>query len=194
MPRMNLSTRPFYNERGVHLVLGLCAVVLIGLTAYSTFRIVSLSREDAALAARVASADVRAAELKIQALALRSQADRKQLEAVTASAAEANSILDRRLFSWTHLLNRFETTLPADVRINAIRPDIRREGDVRLVLTAAARSVEDVDRFMENLEASGEFSQMLSRQEFYDEDGLLQVVLQGRYRPGRQQGAGEQER
>ena len=33
MLRTNLSTRPFYNERAVHVALGLVALVVLALTA-----------------------------------------------------------------------------------------------------------------------------------------------------------------
>ena len=34
MLRTNLSTRPFYNERAVHLLLALAAVIVLALTAF----------------------------------------------------------------------------------------------------------------------------------------------------------------
>ena len=46
-----------------------------------------------------------------------------------------------------------------------------------------ARTVEAVDAFIENLEKRGAFSGVLSREEFVNEDGLIQASLQGRYRP-----------
>jgi len=43
--------------------------------------------------------------------------------------------------------------------------------------------VEAVDAFIENLEKRGAFSGVLSREEFVNEDGLIQASLEGRYRP-----------
>ena len=51
MLRTNLSTRPFYNERAVHLVLGLVALVVIGLTVANLVSVVRLSRQNTALGA-----------------------------------------------------------------------------------------------------------------------------------------------
>ena len=38
MLRTNLATRPFYNERGVHLVLGVVAVLGLAVLAFLNFR------------------------------------------------------------------------------------------------------------------------------------------------------------
>ena len=45
-----------------------------------------------------------------------------------AAAREANQLIDRRAFSWTDLFNRFEETLPADVRIVAVTPQVDTRG------------------------------------------------------------------
>ena len=43
MIRTNLSTRPFYNARAVHALLGLFAVVVIAMTAYNAVQLVRLA-------------------------------------------------------------------------------------------------------------------------------------------------------
>ena len=52
MLRSNLSTRPFYNERAVHLVLALAALVILAVTVLNLVEVVRLSRENTALSAR----------------------------------------------------------------------------------------------------------------------------------------------
>ena len=70
----------------------------------------------------------------------------KQLEALSNAAREANAIIGQRLFSWTDLLNRLETTLPDDVRITALRPARRVATAASIVqMTVAGRSVDDID-------------------------------------------------
>ena len=51
MLRTNLSTRPFYNERAVHLVLGLVALVVLALTVVNLVSVVRLSRQNTVLSA-----------------------------------------------------------------------------------------------------------------------------------------------
>lgn len=157
MVRANLSTRPFYNERLVRAVLGLITLVAIGLTGYNVARIL--------------------------ALRIRQTINREQLAAVQAAAHEANQLIDRRAFSWTDLFNQFERTLPAGARIAAVTPQFDTGGRMMVAVSVVSRRVEDLDAFIEALEKTGRFSQVLSRQEEAQEDGTLMSIIQGYYRP-----------
>jgi Tfp pilus assembly protein PilN len=183
MLRTNLSTRPFYNERAVHAVLALAAILVVALTVFNASRVVSLSRRQTELSARAQTAETRSRELRAAALDIRRGLDTKELEAVATAAREANAIIDRRLFSWTELFNRFETTMPDDVRITSIRPKIDMDGTVRVTLGVVGRRVEDIEQFMGNLEATGTFADVLMREENVMEDRTLVAVLDGRYLP-----------
>ena len=183
MLRTNLSTRPFYNERAVHAVLALVGVVVLALTAFNASRIVSLSQRHTELNGRAQAAETRSRELRAAALQVRRGINTKEIEALATAAREANAVIDRRLFSWTDLFNRFETTLPDDVRITSVRPKIDRNGSVTVTLSVVGRRVEDIDRFMDNLEATGAFADVLSREENVTEQGTLVAVLEGRYLP-----------
>jgi Tfp pilus assembly protein PilN len=103
------------------------------------------------------------------------------MQTIAGAAREANALIDRRLFSWTNLLNHLETTLPDDVRIASIRPKIDRDGTINVALSIVGRRVQDIDQFMENLEATGAFADVLSLDENVNEDGTLQAVIGGRY-------------
>ena len=183
MLRTNLSTRPFYNERAVHAVLALVGVVVLALTVFNASRIVSLSKRHTELNGRAQAAETRSRELRAAALQIRRGINTKEIEALATAAREANAVIDRRLFSWTDLFNRFETTLPDDVRITSVRPKIDRNGSVTVALSVVGRRVEDIDRFMDNLEATGAFADVLSREENVTEQGTLVAVLEGRYLP-----------
>src|SRR5512134_3689127 len=132
MLRANISTRPFYNERIVNLLLLVAAVLVLGLTVFNVSRILSLSSQNTRLLARAGEAEMRARQLRSAAQQMRRTLDVKQIQTVSASAREANAIIDRRLFSWTELFNHFETTLPAEVRIAAFRPKVDASGDIIL--------------------------------------------------------------
>jgi hypothetical protein len=183
MLRTNLSTRPFYNERAVHAVLALVAIVVVALTAFNASRVVSLSRRHTEANGRAQAAEARSGELRASAAAVRRGFDAKEVEAVATAAREANGIIERRLFSWTDLFNRFETTMPDNVRITSVRPRIDRDGAVTVTLGVVGRRVEDIDQFMGNLEATGAFADVLTREENVAEDGGLVAVLEGRYLP-----------
>jgi Tfp pilus assembly protein PilN len=190
MLRTNLSTRPFYNERLVHLVLGVLAVVVVAVSAVNLWQAVALTRRQATLAAQTSAADGKAASLRADAGKIRAGINTRDLQATAVAAREANAIIERRAFSWTDLFNRLEETLPDAVRVSAVRPKIDEDGQITLSLVVVARSVKAVDTFIENLEKHEAFSGLLATEEFLDEEGLLQATIEGRYTPPRAAGKG----
>jgi type IV pilus assembly protein PilN len=181
--RTNLSTRPFYNERAVHLWLLVAAMAVAAATIFNVSRVIGYSRSDTELAMQASRDEARAADLRQQASRLRATVDPRQIEFASAEARQANDLIDRRTFSWTELFNRFESTLPDDVRIVAVRPKVdRRNGNI-LTINVVGRTIEDVDKFMVNLEATGAFSQTLSKEERINDEGLLAASLETTYLP-----------
>jgi len=183
LERVNLSTRPFYNERVVNLSLALAAALVVAVSAFNLWQVYGLSGRQAELQGRIAQAEAASRDFRDRAAAIRRSINPRELEATVAAAREANLLIERRVFSWTDVLNQFETTLPASVRISSVRPRIERDGTMVVAVVILARTVEAVDAFIESLEKRGAFSGVLSREEFVNEDGLIQASLQGRYRP-----------
>jgi len=178
--RTNLSTRPFYNERAVHLALGAVAAVVLLLTLFNIVRIVTLSGRNTELGAQIRQDEQVAAKLSADAKALRTRINEAELATVVAAAREANALIDQRTFSWTEFYNRIEATLPSEVMLTSVRPEIR-EGETEVTMVVLGRSAEDVDAFMESLEATNAFSGVLPRTEEVTEEGLHRAVLVGRY-------------
>lgn len=191
MLRTNLSTRPFYNERLVYVVLAALALAVLAVTAFNLREAFVLSGSRAQLQARADEFGQRARTLRGEAARLRSGINPAELEATSAAAREANAIIERRAFSWTALFNRFEETLPDDVRITSVRPKVDKDGSIAVSVILVARGVKGVDAFIESLERQGTFSGLLSREEFVNEDGLLRATIEGRYRPARPAPAGK---
>jgi Tfp pilus assembly protein PilN len=184
MIRSNLATRPFYNERAVGLWLLIAAIVVAAATAVNVTRILRYSRSDTQLATAAARDESRAADLRQQAAQLRARVDPRQVEFASAEARQANDLIDRRTFSWTELFNRFETTLPDDVRITAVRPRLDRDKGIVLQINVVARDFEDVRQFVENLEKTGAFSELHVSEDHLNEQGLLDSSLDCTYVPG----------
>jgi hypothetical protein len=187
MLRINISTRPFYNERAVHLCLGLGAALVCAVTAFNLWEIYSLTGRDARVRGSIEEAESRARELRSEAARTRGAINPRELEDVAAAAREANSVIDRRVFSWTELFNRFENTLPDDVRVSAVRPTVERDGSMKVLMVIVAKDARGVNAFIENLEKDGSFAGLISREEFVDEGGQLKATIEGRYlaSPGR---------
>ena len=188
MIRTNLSTRPFYNERAVAFWLLVLAIVVVGATIFNVTRIVQYSHNDTQLGVQAAGDESRAADLRQQAARLRATVDPKQIEFASNEAHQANDLIDRRTFSWTELFNRFETTLPEEVRITSVRPHVDK-GQINLAIVVVARGVDDVNRFMDNMEASGAFTQLRPAEQHFDDKGLLEASLDAVYVPGSDRGA-----
>jgi Tfp pilus assembly protein PilN len=181
--RTNLSTRPFYNERAVHFWLLVVALLVAAATVFNVTRVLRYSRSDTELATQAARDEARAADLRRQANSLRATVDPRQIEFASAEARQANDLIDRRTFSWTELLNRFETTLPDEVRVVAMRPKVEKNGDVLLTINVISRSFEDIEKFMDNLDNTGAFVDVHPSQDSVNEQGLTETALETKYVP-----------
>jgi len=183
MIHTNLSTRPFYNERLVGLWLLLGLVVVLAASIFNVSRVIRYSRSDTELAQQASRDEERGKELRSTAARQRASVDPKQFERASVEARQANDLIDRRTFSWTELFNWFETTLPDEVRITAVRPRVER-GQFILTIAVIARGVDEVSQFMDKLEATGAFSQVGSPiDEHFNEQGQLEASLQAVYTP-----------
>ena len=156
MLRTNLSTRPFYNERIIHLLIALAGVIVLGITVFNAVRVIDLSRQNTELSTRVGRDRTEGDRLRREAVRIRKGIDPKELTVVAAAAREANSLIDQRTFSWTAFFNYLEATLPPDVMLVSVRPSIDR-GATRVSMVVLGRTPEDIDEFIEKLEATGAF-------------------------------------
>jgi len=182
MLRPNLSTRPFYNERLVHLVLLLAAVLVAAVTVLNVVTLVRLSRQNTTLSAAIRDDRTAADDFTRRARDARQGLDKDRLMVLAAAAQEANALIDGRTFSWTGFLNQIEATLPPDVMLASIRPEVSDEG-TKITLGVVARRSVDIDEFIEKLEATGQFDRGLQRQVSPAEDGQVQGTVDILYVP-----------
>jgi hypothetical protein len=183
MLRNNLATRPFYNERGVRTGLGALAALALGLTLFNAYEIIRLQGQSRDARQMIAQNNAQAIQMRDKAQVIRRSIDKEKLAIVQAAAAEANALIDRRTFSWTELLNRFQATLPADVRIAGVTPQSDNEGRRLVQISVFSKRVEDLEEFMDALEKTGAFSGVLSRSDLPGDDGTLQSEIQAYYSP-----------
>ena len=183
MIRTNLSTRPFYNERAVHLWLLVGALIVVLATALNVTTSVRYRQGDSDAARQADADEAQTAQMRQQIAKLRGSIDPRQIDAASTAARQANELIDRRTFSWTELLNRLETTLPDEAHIVAVRPKLDRENGIVLTLNLVARDVDDVNQFMENLEETGAFKNPRPTTERFNEQGLFESILEANYLP-----------
>jgi hypothetical protein len=184
MLRTNLATRPFYNDRGVRIAIGAVALVAAGLTIFNAAEVWRLQSQNRELGQAAQQNERQARELRDKARVILLSLNRDELAAVEMKAREANQLIDRRAFSWTELLNQFQATLPPDVRITAVQPQIDPDGRMLVAMSVVSKKIENIEEFIEALEKTGSFSGVLSRQDTADDDGSIKSVLQGYYRVG----------
>ena len=181
MLRANLSTRPFYNERAVQLLLVLAGVIVAALTIFNVSRILSLSNQNTDLSSRVSDNRSEAQRLRGEAAAVRRGINQAELKTIVTAAQEANMLIDQRTFSWTEFFNHIEETLPADVMLTEVKPSFQEDQTI-ISMGVLGRRAEDVDDFIEKLEATKAFEQVLPKLRDETEQGLIRVLITAVYR------------
>jgi len=180
--RTNISTRPFYNERAVHAIAAILALVVLGVTAWQVVTVVRLSRYKTELNSAIKrdrnEADYRTAE----AQQIRRGLDQKQLSSAASAAREANDLIAQRTFSWTQLFNQIEATLPENVMVTAIRPEVK-DGVTKLHLDIQGKSSDEITAFWERLEKTGAFKQAVWSNLDITEEGLHKIAMTVEYTP-----------
>lgn len=182
MLRVNLASRPFYNERAVYVLLGLVAGVGVVVFAASLVLMANLSRRNGELEVRADAAIRAGADLNGQIAGMRQHVEPDGLDDLTTATQEANTLIDQRVFSWTDFFNRIEATLPSDVMLTEVRPDIV-PGSIEVTMGVLGRRLEGISEFVVSLEASGAFDGVLNRQVELTADGMYSALLRGRYNP-----------
>ncbi len=183
MLRTNLATRPFYNERAVRIGIGAAIALVAALTAFNVLQVLTLNARNTEMAARADAAEAQTVQSLQQARAITQALNTGTVSVVNLAAREANLLIESRVFSWTDLFNRFESTLPENVRVSAVEPQIDTSGRMLVSMTVVSRRVEDLNEFMDQLELSGGVRDVIARQDETLEDGTLRAVIQGYYVP-----------
>ena len=191
MLRTNLSTRPFYNIRAVQVTLGALAPIVAVMTLVNLVQLVRLTTSERALGARAQQAEAQAQSLREEARRIRSQIDAKELNEVAAAAQEANDIIDLRTFSWSDLFAQLEMTLPENVRLTSFQPQEDRTGRLLVNLRVQARRVPDLESFIDALEKTGRFHEVLAAEEQTDPDGLINALVEAVYLPASEEATPE---
>jgi Tfp pilus assembly protein PilN len=181
MIRTNLATRPAQGGRGRRLGFAVAAVVIA--TMVNGVSVVHYLRSDTQLKAQATRDEARAAELRGAAARLRTTIATTDSGTLSADATQARGLIARRVFSWTELFNRLEVTLPSGVRLTSVRPGVGGADGIVLEVSVIARSVDEIDRFLRNLEGAGSFRSVLSRDEQRNEQGEIRALIEAAYIP-----------
>lgn len=180
--RINLATRPFHNERAVRLLLAAVAIAAGGMLAAGLLQMRELTARRAAFDAAAARDEAVARSAADEARDLLREVADGDTRATAAAVADANALIDRRLFSWTALFNHLEQTLPAGVRLVSVQPEVSG-GGAEVALEVIGRSVAAIGAFIDALEATGAFSGVLPQDEQVTGEGAYRTRLVATYMP-----------
>jgi len=182
MLRTNLSTRPFYNERGVHAVAALLGVIVLAITAWQVVRVVRLSKYKTELNAAISRDREESGKNAAEAQQIRQGLDQKQLTELASSAKEARNLIAQRTFSWTELFNQLEATLPGDVMLMGVHPEIA-DGVTQLHMEIQGKGEDVIEAFWDRLEKTGSFRDAEWSNVTVTEEGLHRITMSVRYTP-----------
>ncbi len=150
MLKGNLSTRPFYNEGAVNVILAAAAVAGLALAAFNATRVLEYSGERAQRTAAQTAAETAARDVRTSADREQQKVDKPAMQRLGAETQQANDLIDKRLFSWTVFFGLVEKTLPLDARLVAVAPTTER-GEFRIAMTVNAKRPEDLSAFLDAL-------------------------------------------
>ena len=180
MLRINLSTRPFYNERLVSIFLWIVILTVLFLTIFNFGMAVELSSQHTELSERFRRAKNSTDEISEQLSRIERDVNPEILDAISTAGREVDLLIERHLFSWTEFFNQIESSLPPNVMMTTLRPEIE-DKTLIVFISVLARSVTDIDGFVSRLEEGGTFGEILITQEERTGAGLYSAAMRGRY-------------
>ena len=180
MLKMNLSTRPFYNERGVRslfLVLGLLGTSLLFGGVARVFELAT-AQSELGLSADIVERET--TEIKAKIAEIDGHIGNAALEPLIDGVEKVNQLISQRVFSWSEFFSLIEKTLPDEVIVTGLRPKHDNEG-TNITINVVGTSVADIDEFIRRLEETNSFSGVLAHEEEITGDRRYRALLRGRY-------------
>ncbi|SRR5579872_6548495 len=156
---INLASQPFRKDRPILFASGAVAVLMIGCLILLT---------SLAIADRRRSKDTRRVIARLNQQIERTASEQSGLDALLRRPENAevlerslflNALLYRKGISWTRLFADLEKTMPPNVRIVTIRPQVVSENQVYLDMVVAAQTYGPIVSMTNDLERSDVFSE-----------------------------------
>ncbi|HET9370098.1 MAG TPA: hypothetical protein VFO19_07610 [Vicinamibacterales bacterium] len=182
MLRNNLSSRPFYNQRAVGAALGGAALVVLALTAFNAWQLLSLSAERRDAQNQIESSRAEVTRIRTDTAQIQQGLDTSALNALMVGTQEANGLIDRRSFSWTEFFGYIEKTLPIDVRLVAVVPRLVK-GVFTVEMHVVGRTADDLEDFTRALRETKTFRDVYPKSESANDDGTLGAEIVASYSP-----------
>jgi type IV pilus assembly protein PilN len=154
---LNLSSRPFVNYRKFYLISGslLGLLLVVSFWNFSQYR---SSHERRKAFVESLSSD----QMRQEAMGKDEEKLLRSLQTAETSdfldlVEYVNQLINRRTFSWTHLLNDLEKLTPPNLQLASIKPR-NRGTDLLIEIVVKGRVTQEMIQFVSNLENSGKFT------------------------------------
>jgi len=171
------------------VAFGVVFVALLVITVWQAYGFVLFSSMARDIRGDEQNARVEAESLEKHVAALESRMDRPEATAKLNEIGFLNGLIARKDLSWTRLFANLEDMVPDSVHLISLRPDVVGSGPVVLHLDVVGRSIADVSRFIEALEKSPEFENVVVSVEQKSDPAAttdVNVALTANYFPQRE--------
>jgi hypothetical protein len=180
MLKSNLSTRPFYNDRLVSVVIAAIAVGAVALTAFNATALRSLSAQRSDFSRKIDADAAETRRLEVRTAELHGTVDFAGMKALWNDAHEANDLIDKRTFSWTAFLGVIERTLPYGARLVEVAPKPEKSV-MHLEIVVVCQTTDDLRLLVEAMEKTGVFSDVFPADSSPNDDGTETSLIRAVY-------------
>ena len=156
---LNLSSNPFVNNRRFYLVTSFLFVLLVAVSYWN----LALRREVHSRRVETDSLLIQRTKQLQRMIREEKEIKARLLQPQTADFLDTieyiNRMIERKVFSWTTLLNDLEQLAPKSIQVVSIRPRVVKN-EFGIEITANARNTADYIQFVTNLENSDKFQNL----------------------------------
>ena len=153
---INFASVPFRNNTPYWLGYGLGVLGLAAFITFNSWAFFAYSESRAVLESDHAAKKARLEELHQDTAKLQGLIQKEDIEAINSRASYTNSLLEKRRFSWTDLLNSLEEVQPYQVRLLSLLPRIQEKG-ILIDARAVAKDLQAFWNFQQNLQNHPKF-------------------------------------
>jgi hypothetical protein len=180
MLKSNLSTRPFYNDRLVAIVIAAIAIGAVALTAFNATELRSLTTQRSEFSRKIDADAAETRRLELRTAELNSTVDFPGMKSLWNDAREANNLIDTRTFSWTAFLGVIERTLPYGARLVEVAPKPEKSV-MHLEIVVVCQTTDDLRTLVDALEKTGVFTDVFPADSSPNDDGTETSLIRAVY-------------
>ena len=185
---LNLSTRPFSAYRLINIAVVSILAVLVVVSVWQAAGFLRYSRLANSIRTEEQDTRVDAEALGKRVAELESRLDRPESTAKLNEIGFLNRLIQRKNLSWTRFFANLEDMVPDNVHFTTLTPDFAVNGPITFHIGVRAKSIADVKEFLERLEKSPVFENIIVSAEQKNDPSAgsdVDVTLSAIYHPER---------